>query len=509
MIKPRKSPGRGKTIALATMQVSIFAVLTRAVSFVFKIYLSRTLGAEALGLYQMALSLFFLFAAFSSSGLSTVLSRKLSENRALSGGADFPLFTATLLIGVVVAVVSCGILVLAKPLLGYIVSDTRAVPLFMLMLPALITTAGYGVIRAWFWGTKKFTAFSSTELMEEILRVIFTLLFVSGVTGFVSGETGLALAFTVSDAVVAVILLVIFLKSGGKFAKPSSLKKILKPSLPVTAVKICGSLLGTLIAFIFPIKLMEYGLTQGEATQQFGRVAGMAAPLLFAPNAIIGSLAVVLVPEISEAGASKNTALISKRLNSAIIFSVICSGLFTAVYTLLGKDLTQILFNDTASGEYLTVAAWFLLIMPISQLTTSILNGIGEEKEAFFSFIVSSLVSVAAIWFLTPHIGVYAVAAANFLSLSVGAVINLYVLSKKADLQYDFIPKMLFVPISVILTGYIGKSIKGALETGGSPQILTTVIVGIVIVIAYAAFTIGTNSIDVSGFVKMRKTKTA
>ena len=70
----------GKLFRAVTV-VTMFSVITRALSFLFKIYLSRTLGAEVMGLYQIALSMFFLFSALSASGLQTVLSRKTAELR--------------------------------------------------------------------------------------------------------------------------------------------------------------------------------------------------------------------------------------------------------------------------------------------------------------------------------------------------------------------------------------------------------------------------------------------
>ncbi len=54
---------KSKKIVGAVATVAVFEVFTRLIGFLFKIYLSRALGAEALGLYQIALSVFFLFSS--------------------------------------------------------------------------------------------------------------------------------------------------------------------------------------------------------------------------------------------------------------------------------------------------------------------------------------------------------------------------------------------------------------------------------------------------------------
>ncbi len=64
-----------KTVALITF----FSVITRVVGFLFRIYLSRTVGAEALGMYQVAFSIFMVLLTIISSGLPLVISRMNSS----------------------------------------------------------------------------------------------------------------------------------------------------------------------------------------------------------------------------------------------------------------------------------------------------------------------------------------------------------------------------------------------------------------------------------------------
>ena len=60
-----------KTVALLT----IFSIITRIAGFLFKIYLSRAIGAESLGLYQIAFSVFIVLLTVVSSGLPLTISK--------------------------------------------------------------------------------------------------------------------------------------------------------------------------------------------------------------------------------------------------------------------------------------------------------------------------------------------------------------------------------------------------------------------------------------------------
>ena len=59
--------------------VTGFSIATRLVSFIFKMWMSRALGAEVVGLYQIALSVLLMLFTITA-GAPTVLSRKIAES---------------------------------------------------------------------------------------------------------------------------------------------------------------------------------------------------------------------------------------------------------------------------------------------------------------------------------------------------------------------------------------------------------------------------------------------
>ena len=134
--------------------VTVFSVFTRGLSFIFKIYLSRALGAETVGLYQICISMFYLFACLSSSGIPLVLSRKTAEQRALNNDDNHSLFSSALILGICISVVTVVILTVSKPYLPRLLSDPKIVPMFIIMAPAIISTTIYNIIRGWFWEEK-------------------------------------------------------------------------------------------------------------------------------------------------------------------------------------------------------------------------------------------------------------------------------------------------------------------------------------------------------------------
>ena len=56
-------------------------LITGILSFVYRIFLTRSIGAEGIGIYQLVLPLYYLFITLVSGGLVTSISKLVAENR--------------------------------------------------------------------------------------------------------------------------------------------------------------------------------------------------------------------------------------------------------------------------------------------------------------------------------------------------------------------------------------------------------------------------------------------
>lgn len=451
-------------ILKSLLTVTGFTILTRSLAFLFKIYLSRSLGAEVLGLYQMALTLFFLLIALSTGGISTVLSRKIAEMNAKGrGDGGLQLLSSSLIIGLGICLVCIGIGYLSLPHLGFILTDSRATELVKIMLPALFSTTFYIIIRGWFWGNKHFFDFSVSEFIEEILRILFTFLLISGLISGISGQKGVAFAFVISDFMVMIVIVIMFFRRGGEFVKAGPLLHIVKPSTPLTIMKIFGSLTGTAVALIIPSGLIAGGMSIAEATASIGRISGMANPLLFAPNSIISATAIVLIPEMSASNAKANTTLLKKQISSGIVGSLIISGAFMLVYLALGRELTAFLYNDTLSGVFLERASIVLLLMPINHILASSMNSIGKERENFLTYAVGTMLMLGASILLPRYLGTDSVIIADILFLGTALIGNSYFLRKHINGSLGILKPMFMVILLSFSCSLLAEFLNGIL----------------------------------------------
>ena len=331
-----------KNTAHSFLVVTGFSIATRLASFIFKMWMSRSLGAEIVGVYQIALSvLLMLFTV--TAGAPTVLSRKVAE-AGVTGDTkrQNALLTASVIMGLTVSSVICGVLYALGNRISFLFSNPNSLPLFFIMLPTLITSTLYASLRSWFWGRKKFVAFSSTELIDEIVKIILSIVFAGGFVGSLSGATGIALALTVSDAFCVLVLAIIFFATGGRFKKPQGFKELTRGTIPLSATRIITSLGASLTAFVIPQMLVKSGLTIAQATAEYGRVAGMALPLIMAPVTFIGALAIVLIPDVASLRSQGDTGALRTKLSTCVTFGTVVACFFFSLYLPHGTRETSL-----------------------------------------------------------------------------------------------------------------------------------------------------------------------
>ena len=125
-----------KKLFKALMVLSTFSVLTRALGFIFRIFLSRLIGAEGLGVYQVAFSIFMVFETFVSSGLPLVVSKRTSALQAeKEKKSEGNLVSSALLVGIMTALIICLVVFIFKNIFATLFTDARCLGILFILIP--------------------------------------------------------------------------------------------------------------------------------------------------------------------------------------------------------------------------------------------------------------------------------------------------------------------------------------------------------------------------------------
>lgn len=443
-----------KSLFKTVFIIVLFTAITRVIGFLFRIYISRTIGAESLGQYQVSFSVFMVLLTIVSSGLPFVVSRLTAKYRASNDKiAERKVVTASVIIGIVASLILCGLVVIFLPVLKIVFADDTCITLLLILLPALVFSSIYSTIRGNIWGQNRYFALCLTELFEQVARVILFIILINGVLGSASGSYVSAISMTGACLLSSILVVIIYFATGGKFKRVKDkqvYKDILKKSTPITGVRIAGSLVQPLIALIVPLRLVSAGYTSAQALSLYGTAMGMTIPFLYIPSTIIGSLSTALVPDLSTALAKNDTEYIKNRIMSAIKFTIFISVMFIPLYIGAGEIIGLFFYDNSLSGILLEQSAWVILPLGLTNISSSLLNSLGYEIKSMKNYILGAILLILSIWILPKFVGIHSLIFGFGALFVITAILNLRMLKKIIGIKLGF-GKFLVLSIIFIL----------------------------------------------------------
>lgn len=447
-----------------TLLLTAVGFFCRILGFFYRIFLSRLIGAEGLGLYQMIFPIHGIAFALCAGPIQTSLSRLtaaspekgrafLRVSLALSLSIALPL---TLFIGL------CSDFLAARVLLA-----PECAPL----LPALALSIPFCAIHAcccgYYYGLKKTAVPAFSQVVEQCIRISSVLLIVHIChTNGIPVTVLLAVwGLLIGEAASAVFCLLVYgcskpvstmpgtdksnpnLSRRMELSSPSSeaampptgttplLSQLLALALPLMANRLTLSFLQSLEAIFVPNQLLLSGLTRVDAVSIYGVLTGMALPFILFPSAITNSLAVILLPAVSEAQAQKQPEKIERTISMALRYSlymgILCVGLFTRFGPALGKTF----YHNTDAGRFIQILSWLCPFLYLSTTMGSILNGLGKTGTVFLHHTLSMLLTLSLVLFAIPRWGMSAYLAALLISELTLAFLHIHALSREVPIR--------------------------------------------------------------------------
>lgn len=447
-----------KTVAIVT----VFSISEKFLGFLYRIYLSRTIGTEGIGLYQVALSVFALLLTLSCSGTPITVSRLMTKYRAenredkvqkiITAGITFTLF---------VVIPICAVFFIFTDLFNFLFTDQRCVDIFLVVLPGLIFTSVYGVLRGVFWGDKDFLPYSIIELLEEICMIVVGIILINSATSVYQGAFRAGVAVLCSYLFSFTLATLVFFFRKHRLKNPKSeFKPLLTSALSITAMRTASSLTTSLVSIILPLRLATTGLSNNQIMSMFGACVGQAIPLLYVPTTLIGSFTLVLVPEISENFYKKNYFYLKRDVEKSIKFATFLTCLFIPVFFVCGEQIGILIFVSHQCGEYLTASAFLMLFMSLSSITTSMLNSMGLENKTLIYFIISGGIMLLCIWFLPSLCGIYSLLIGFTAIYGITTVLNLLLLNKHCQRKPRYVKFVFYAFLILIPTVLFGLMLK-------------------------------------------------
>lgn len=395
--------------------------LSRILGFFYRIFLSRAIGAEGLGIYQMVFPIHSIAFALCCGAIQTSISRLVARNEQAGKAA---LQTGLFISLSISAALTLLIWQSAPVLARYVLLEPACAPLLPVMALSIPFSSVHACICGYYYGMKRTAVPALSQIAEQLIRMgaVFLMTQVLKENGRPVTVSVAVWGMMIGEAASAVYSYLSYAASAnerkGKTGRclpqnsSPSFSAIAVPlmsmALPLMGNRLILNCLQSLEAIFIPNRLTAFGLSRFDALSIYGVLTGMALPFIFFPSAVTNSLAVVLLPTVAEAQAQENSSRIEHTVSMALRYSlymgIFCIGLFT----LLGPELGMTVFRNKTAGQYIAVLAWLCPFMYISTTMGSILNGLGKTSSVFLHNAVSMVLNLAFVIFGIPQIGMRA-----------------------------------------------------------------------------------------------------
>lgn len=445
-----KRSGRAESFLKGTLILTVAGVVVKVIGSLNWIFVSRILGGEGIGLYQMAFPIYFFALSVSTAGVPVAISIITAERVALKDilGAK-RIFKISMSLMMVTGLIFTALTYFGAQWLidWHFIRDARAYWSVVALAPAIFFVTLLASSRGYLQGWQRMTPTAVSQIVEQIFRVVTMILFASLFLpwGLDFAAAGASLG-AFAGAVAGLLVLVYFhwrlerdIRSeyGRDIkplpdAKPSStwriIKRIFALSLPVSAASIMLPVVSNLDLAIVPQRLEVAGYSVNEATELFGYLTGMAVPLVNLATILTASLAVSLVPAISKARALKDEGLVFSQTASGVrISNFVCFPAFVVVFV-LATPISTLIYNAPGAGPAVLVSSFSIVLLGLHQVSTAVLQGLGHPSIPMINMIIAAGFKVALNWVLTaqPSLGIMGAAWATAADMGVAAVINMY-----------------------------------------------------------------------------------
>ncbi len=390
-------------------------VVLRLAGMGLRIWLANALGGAGMGLYQLVLAVYGLFVTLATAGISVaatrLLTEELSRDKAAARGMLVRLVLAGLTLGglaMLAQLATAGLA--AKWWLG----DVRAAAALRTSALGLPWMAISAVLRGFFLARRRVEPNVLSQLAEQAVRIAAVVWALTRTQGWPDGSRcALVLAATALSEAVSTALMALF------YRREAASRRLWDILWPVEGGRALSSALHTAENMLVPACLAVYLAASGGRTaalEQYGTLKGMALPLLNFPFGLLGSLAVLLMPEITQAHIEGQTARLNALLDRMLRLTGYFSALAGTLFWVWGRPLAQLLYHSPEAGFYLETLAPAMPLMYLESMVDGAMKGIGEQKAAFRYSVWDAVLRIGGVAVLLPRYGMRGFLAVILLS---------------------------------------------------------------------------------------------
>lgn len=483
------------TLIAGTLLLTCTGFISRILGFFYRIYLSRTIGAEGLGIFNMMHPIYGICFAVCAGSIQTAISQIVASNASKGKSVLKTGLTVSLSLSVTLVLL---IIQGSEFLATRVLMEPRCAPLLPILALSVPFSAIHACINGYYYGVKKTSVPAFSQVFEQIVRIgsIMVIADVMAQSGKTINVSVAVLGLLIGEFASCLYTVLCFNFFPPKSAEDPVDQKtnfrenvgpLMTMATPLMGNRLVLNLLASAEAIWIPSRLIMFGLNNSEAISIYGVLTGMALPFILFPSTITNSMAVLLLPTVAEAQSVGNETRIQNTITMSIRYSLYMGIFCIGVFTLFGTPLGESVYHNAESGTYMTILAWLCPFLYLATTMGSILNGLGKTSTTFAHNVIAMMVRLCFVVFGIPKYGILAYLWGMLTSELVLALLHLVSLRMEIPFLWNAW-EMIVKPTMVLL---VAIGIYWAFFSFCMPALAIPVFVGLLFRIAFLSLCYG------------------
>lgn len=412
-------------IVRGTMLLTVAAFLSKFLGMIYVIPFNELVGAQGGALYSYAYTSYNVILSISIIGVPAAISKFISKYNSLG---DYQTSMRIFRLGMIMMTISglvaflalffsagflANIIMGGNDDYGNTVEDVKHV--IQMVSFALLVIPGMSVIRGFFQGNQSMGPTAVSQLIEQIVRIIFVLSSVILVIKLFDGSITTAVGFATFATFIGALASCVVLGLYWKKRKPNIEKELLKQSYsanlstkhmiielfqyagPFVLVGIATPLYQLVDTFTFNRAMFSIDMTKEITDTAFSAINLYGHKLIIIPVTIATGLSTAILPAMTKSYVTNNRKLLYDQMHQAL--QIVLVLVIPAVFglTILSSEAYGSIYgmeNLNVTGPLLAWYAPIALLFSLYTVSSSILQGINEQRFTIVSLIAGFLIKV-------------------------------------------------------------------------------------------------------------------
>ena len=463
--------------------LSVAGIIVKILGAIFRIPLSNIIGTEGMGIYQLAYPMYSFLLVISSAGFPVAISRLVA--RAVNLG-DYKLanrtFRLSKLLMMALGFTAMAILALFSGLIAQRQGNPDSKYVLLAIAPAILFVSVLSAYRGYFQGMQNMVPTAVSQIIEQFIKLVaglgLALYFVQ--YGTLWGAVGAVAGVMISELVALIYIVILYrgkkkeilsdIRSMSIKTANISSKQIIKDVIVIALPVAIGSAILPLVSMIdqlivinglkniivdvdgipFTVEnFIQYAAKNGViiessqsmtelasafpelyekfttslATSLYGIMSGTCSPITALPLIFSTSLAISIVPAISQAHAKRSAVDVRKKSATSLRLTTLITFPCAIGLCVLAEPIIRILYSNYSEWEMLVaikclrVMSLTVLALPVIHAATAILQGLGKQNIPVFNLAIGALfIKIPLTYFLTK------IPSLNIIGAAIGTI---------------------------------------------------------------------------------------